>query len=258
MRAIWSGGISFGLIYIPVKLYNATKSENLDFDLLTKKSHHLIGYAKIDKETGEEVDDEDIVRGFQVEKGKYVIVDDDDFEKANVKKTRSIEILAFTDRNEIDPKYFERPYYLEPEEGAEKTYSLFLEALKKSGRVGISRFVLREREHLAILKPEDNYLLLNQMRFAAEISPATELKLPHAQKHEKEELDTAVKIIVQMSKPFRPENYKDSYTEELLHIIKEKAVKQKVEARGEAPSPTHIKDLMQSLKKSLKLASSAK
>ena len=258
MKPIWSGGISFGLIFIPVRLYNASRSATVDFDLLNRSNKHRIGYAKVDKETGQEVSQADIVRGFQVEKDEYVIIDDDEFEKANVKRSKSIDIKGFTDIKEVDPKYFEKPYFLEPDEGAEKTYALLVEALKKTAKAGIARFVLRDREHLALVAVEQEHLILIQMRFADEVINSDQLNFPSTKQLDKDELGTAVEIVERMSKKFQPEKFNDTYREELLELIKEKAMHKKITARSEAPKPTDVKDLMTKLKQSLQLAKAAK
>ncbi len=258
MKPIWSGGISFGLIYIPVKLYNASRSATLDFDLLNRANKHRIGYAKIDKVTGKEIDQADIVRGFQVEKDEYVVIEDDEFEKANVKRSKSIDIKGFAEIKEIDPKYFEKPYFLEPEEGAEKTYALLVEALKQTAKAGVARFVLRDREHLALVAVEQEHLILIQMRFADEVIIPDQLNFPSIRQLDKEELSTAVEIVERMSKKFQPDKFTDTYREELLELIKEKATHKKITARSEAPKPTDVKDLMAKLKQSLQLAKAAK
>lgn len=254
MRALWTGGISFGLIYIPVQLYSASHRNTLDFDLLRKKDKSRIGYAKIAKADGKEVEAKDIVKGFAIEKDEYVIIDDEDFEKANVKKTSSIEIVSFADINEIDPRYFEKPYFVEPDPKAHKTYALLQKVLADSGKVAVAKFVLRNREHLALVVPRDNYLVLEQIRFSEELLEPEELEFPNKQSFEKEELDMATELVDKMTKPFKPEKHKDTYTEELKDMIKEKAVHKKVKAKGTKPQATQIKDLMKSLKQSLNTA----
>ena len=251
MRSIWSGGISFGLIYIPVNLYSGSKEREIQFHYLDKKDHSRIRYAKYRESDGKEVEQEDIVRGFEYEKDKYVILEDEDFEKADVKKSNSIEIVQFCDEHEIDSVYFEKPYYLEPDEKAAKTYNLLVKAMEKAKLVAVASFVLKTKEHLAIVKPENGMLILNQMRFEQELNDTEELKIPD-ESVSKEELSTAVEIIKQMHKPFQPEKFKDTYTNDLKSIIKEKATKKKITTKGKAPQPTDIVDLMKQLKASLK------
>ncbi|KXK25885.1 MAG: putative DNA repair protein YkoV [candidate division WS6 bacterium OLB20] len=255
MRALWSGGISFGLIYIPVQLYTASRRNTLDFDLLRRKDMSRIGYAKFAKSDGKEVDSDEIVKGFEFRKDEYVIVEDEDFEKANVKKTNSIEIKSFTDIAEIDPRYFEKPYFIEPDPKAHKTYALLHHVLTESKKVAVASYVLRDREHLALVMPEKNHLILEQIRFDEELLEPEELEFPADQSFAKEEIDMAKELVDKMTKPFKPEEYKDTYTEELRSMIKEKALHKKVTAKGEKPKPTQIRDLMKSLKESLKATS---
>jgi DNA end-binding protein Ku len=154
MRAIWSGALSFGLVNIPVKLYSATAGMGLDLTMLHKKDISPIRYARICRADGKEIPYEDIVKGYEYQKGDYVILTDEDFKKASVEKTKAIEIESFVKESEIDPIYFEKPYYLEPEKGAQKAYALLRESLKKSKKIGLAKFVLRNREHLAAIRPK--------------------------------------------------------------------------------------------------------
>lgn len=178
MRAIWRGSLSFGLINIPVRLYSATQEHALTFDLLHKKDLSPIRYARICKADGKEIPYEDIVKGYEYQKGDYVVLVDEDFKRANVKKTKSIEMIEFTQESEVNPLYYEKPYYLEPDKGADKAYALLREALVKSKKVGIAKFVLHNREHLALIKPYGKLLILNQLRYADEIRQYHELHLP--------------------------------------------------------------------------------
>jgi DNA end-binding protein Ku len=254
MRSIWRGAISFGLIYIPVRLYNATQAEELDFDMLRRGDHCPIHYAKVCRETGEEVPYEDIVKGFEYRKGEYVILEDEDFKRANVKKSQTVEIVNFVEADEIDQKYLEKPYFLEPDKGAEKVYSLLREALHRSKKAGIARFVLRTREHMALLKAEGDVIVLNQMRFATEIRKPDELNLPgHAGVTDKE-LDMAIKLVDQLSEEWKPEQYTDTYIEDLKRIIQEKVEGKKVEPVEEEPIPVEVTDLFSKLSESLKMA----
>jgi DNA end-binding protein Ku len=258
MRPIWSGALSFGLIYIPVKLYDATKSHSIDFDLLRRKDNCRIRYARVCKDTGEEVPYNDIVRGYEYQKGNYVVLEDKDFKEANVRKTQTIDIVAFVNTTDIDQKFLEKPYYLEPVREAKKAYILLREALIKSGKAGVARYVMRTREHLALIKTQENVIILNQMRFADEIRPFNELDLPQkgAEKVSERELEMAVKLIEQLSEEWKPEQYKDTYFEDLRNIIQ-----QKVEGKAPAPAkaepvPSGVTDLFARLSESLELAKS--
>ena len=252
MRPIWSGSISFGLINIPVKLLSAVQSQELDFDMLSKKDMAPIHYARIDSETGKEVEWKDIVKGYQYAKGKYVIVTDEDFAKASPEKSKSINIAQFVKEEEIDPVFYEKPYYIVPAKGAEKSYRLLLEALKEAKSVGIAEFMLRNREHVCAIKPYQDVLLLNQMRYQEEIKEAPEVALPEGEKISQKELELAVKLVEQLSEHFEPTAYKDTYIQALKKLIKDKAAGKKIRIAEPKPeTPVNVKDLMEVLKQSL-------
>jgi len=251
MRAIWSGLISFGLVNIPVKLYSASEGGGLSFHLLHDKDLSPIRYARICRSDGQEIPYENIVKGFEYQEGDYVVLFDEDFKKANVKKTKTIDILDFADQKEIDDIFFVRPYYLEPDKNSEKAYALLREALKRSKRVAVAKFVLRNREHLAALKPLNNVIVLNEMRFKEEIREVADLKLPEKDLVKSNEIEIALKLIDELTGPFKPEKYRDSYTEELKRIIDEKSKGRIPKARGRAPTPTKVPDIMSVLRESL-------
>jgi DNA end-binding protein Ku len=252
---MWSGAISFGLVNIPVKLYSAVGDNSLDFDMLSKKDHSPIKYMRVSTSDGKEVPYKDIVKGFQIEKGHYVVLDDKDFEKANAKKTKSIEILNFVLEEEIDSMYFDKPYYLEPDKTAAKPYALLREALRQSKKVGIATFVLRNREHVGIIKPKGDVIVLDQMRYEGDIRDFGELHLPEAGQVSKPEVEMAKKLIDQLTQTFDPTVYKDNYIEELKKVIEAKAEGKIIETKSQAPSPTNVKDLMETLKASLEMNS---
>lgn len=254
MRSIWAGAISFGLINIPVKLYTAVHDVRPDFDLLHKKDLSPIRYARVCKAEGEEVAFKDLVKGYEFQKGDYVVLQDEDFKKANVRKTQTIDIMDFVDASQIDPIYMEKPYYLEPSRESRKAYALLREGLKRTGKVGIAIFVLRTREHLASIRPEGNMLLLDRMRYHEEIVQPTELTLPGQEEATKKELDIAVKLIEQLTAEFKPEQYHDTYSDELMRVIREKSEGKTPQAAGEAPVPTEVPDLMSKLRQSLQQA----
>jgi DNA end-binding protein Ku len=254
MRSIWSGAISFGLIYIPVRLYSASESQGLDFNMLRRGDNCRIRFVRVCRETGEEVPYEDIVKGYEFSKGKYVILEDEDFARANVKKTKTIEIINFVNADEIDTKFIEKPYYLEPDPAAKKVYALLRESLKQSNKVGVARFVLRTREHIAILKAEDEVIVLNQLRFASEIRKPDDLDLPENENLNERELEMAVKLVDQLTEPWQPEQYKDTYTEDLLRIIQEKIEGKEAEPVEEEPIPIEVTDLFAKLSQSLEMA----
>ena len=252
MRAIWTGGISFGLVYIPIKLYSGASEHNLDLDMLRAGDQCPIKYVRVCQTDGKEVPWDNIVKGYKMD-DFYVVLENDDFKKARPEKSESISIVDFVKVEEINPRYFEKPYLTEPQKGAGKTYNLLREAILQSGMAGIAKFVLRNREHLCLLMADEKVIFLNQMRFHSDMNSPENLKLPDGQKPGKKELDLAVKLIKQMSVPFKPENYKDDYQEKLKKIIEAKSNKEEIKVVEEEKEPTAVKDLMEQLKKSLQL-----
>jgi DNA end-binding protein Ku len=251
MRAIWSGSIGFGLVNIPVKLYSASQPrEGIDLDMLHKDDHSPIRYARICREDGEEVPYDEVVKGYEYKKGDYIVLSQDDLKKADVKEAKSINIKQFTDESEIDSRYYERPYYLEPEKGAERAYALLRDALDKSGKVALAKYAMRARDNMGAIKPIGNALVLVQMRFPADLRNPGELNFPES-KAQKEEVDMALALIKQLDKPFIPEDWHDTYTEELEELIEQKAKGHKPKVHGKEPQDTKVKDLMATLKASL-------
>ena len=252
MRAIWTGSLSFGLVNIPVKLFSASESSaGLSFDMLHKEDLSPIRYARICREDGKELPWEEIVKGYEYQKGDYIVLTDEDFKKAAPEKTQAIDIVEFVDEKEIDLRYFEKPYYLEPDKKAGKPYALLREALTRSGKVGIAKFVMRNRERLAALKPVGKVLVLEQMRFQADLREPAGLNLPEATT-EKKEIEMALALIDQLTTHFVPEDFHDTYTEELEEIIESKARGKEIRpAKAAAVKNTEVKDLMATLKASL-------
>jgi DNA end-binding protein Ku len=251
MRSIWSGAISFGLVNIPVKLYSASGESALDFDMLAKPDLSRVKYKKVAASDGREVEQKDIVKGYEYQKGLYIIMEDEDFEKANVKKSRTIEIVKFVNESEIDPIYYEKPYYLEPDKNAEKPYSLLREALRQSRKIGVARHILRNREHIVALKPVGDVILLNQMRYYDDIRSYNELNLPDSVKLSENEIEMAQLLIEQLTTPFEPDKFHDTYTEELKQVIEAKANGKPIKSVEAALEPTRVDDLMAVLKASL-------
>ena len=252
MRSIWSGAISFGLVNIPVKLGSAVESGNeLDFDMLSKKDMAPIRYARIDTETGKEVPWKEIVKGYQYAKGKYVLVTDEDFAKARPEKSKTIDIVQFVKEEEIDPIFYEKPYYLMPDKGAGKSYHLLIKALEKSKTVGLAEFMLRNRMHICALKVRDGVLLLNQMRYYEEIREVPEVESPRSEKISTKEVELAVKLIDQLTEKFNPKEFKDTYVSELKKVIKAKAAGKPIKIAEPEKQTATVKDLMEVLKQSL-------
>lgn len=253
MRSLWKGSISFGLVNIPVQMYTATREKELKFSLLHKKDLSKIRYAHICREEEKEVPWADIVKGYEYEKGNFVVIDDQDFEKADLKKVKTIEILDFVDQEEIDTIYYVKPYYLEPDKNASKAYAILREALKKSGKVGLVKYVLRNRENLAVIKVYEDMLVLNELRYENELLQPKDLDLPiPSAKTNSKEIDMAIKLIEQGTVTFKPEKYKDTYSEEMKTIIKKKAKGKPIHPKGERPKPpSKVHDIMSLLQASL-------
>lgn len=249
MRAIWTGSIGFGLVNIPIKMYSAVQDSSLDLDMLDSKDHSNIKFKRVNEKTGREVSWENIVRGYYID-NKYVVLDKTDFEKASPEKTKHIEIKHFVDETEIDSIYFEQPYYLQPDKTGTRAYSLLREALKKTSKAGVALFVMRDREHLCIIKSKDDVLVLNRIRFEEEIRTTEELDLP-ATKSKPDELKMAVTLINQLSGKFDIKKYRDDYTERLLKIIKAKSKGKAMPYTPMKVVHSRTKDLMEQLKASL-------
>jgi DNA end-binding protein Ku len=251
MKPIWTGAIGFGLVNIPVKLYSATESSTLDLDMLDKKDHSNIHFKRVNGNTGKEVQWANIVKGYKMPNDEYVILEDKDFERANAKKTKSIDIAEFVNEEEIDSLFYETPYYLEPDKSGTRAYALLREALLKTKKVGIATFVLRNKETLAILRATEKVIVLNRIRFAEEIRDPAELTLPAKNTIKPAELKMAVSLIDQLTTKFDITQYKDTYTEELLKVIKAKSKGVKLKEPDMKIVYSKTQDLMDQLKASL-------
>lgn len=249
MRAIWSGAIGFGLVNIPVKLFSAIQQSELDLDMLDKKDHANIKFQRVNANTGKEVAWENIVKGFKINE-QYVVLSDEDFERASPEKNKIIEIAEFVEEKEIDSIYYETPYYLQPEKNGAKAYALLLDALKKTGKIGLGSFVLRNRESLVIIRPYEGILLLNKIRFKEEIKDPGEIKIPKAS-NKPAEMKMAIQLISQLTHEFDIARYKDSYTAKLMKVIKEKAKGKKTVQSPLRVVHSRSRDLMAQLKASL-------
>jgi DNA end-binding protein Ku len=254
MRPIWRGHIQFGLVTIPVDVYSATSSERISFHLLHKEDHGRVHNKRVCELDGKELSNDDIVKGYEYEKDEYVELTDEDFEKIAIKSTKIIDISDFVDHEEIDPMFFDTPYYLAPGKGAAKPYALLREVLKSSGKVGIAKVAIRQREYLASVKPHGAALMLETMHFADEITSSRELELPGEDvKVDKKQLKVAEQLVDGLTAKFEPEKYKDTYREALLEVIEKKVkggtVKRPSARRAKA---TNVVDIMDRLKQSLK------
>jgi len=250
MRPLWTGAIGFGLVNIPVKLYSATESSDVDLDMLDKKDHSHIKYLRVNEKTGKEVAWNNIVKGYYTGT-KYVVLDELDFEKAGAEKTKLIEITDFVKQEEIDSVYYETPYYLAPEKSGVRPYALLREALIKTKRAGVASFVMRNKEHLAILRVSGDAIILNRIRFHEEIRPTTELALPAKTVVKPAELKMAIALVNQLSGKFDITGYKDTYTASLMKVINAKAKGKKTVAPVMKVVHSKAKDLMEQLKASI-------
>ncbi|AZB23694.1 Ku protein [Chryseobacterium bernardetii] len=252
MKAIWNGAIGFGLVNIPVKIYSATETSKLDLDMLDKSDFSNIRFKRVNENTGKEVKWENIVKGYLMD-DKYIVLDEEDYEAASPEKTKILSIDQFVKEEEVDSVYFETPYYLEPQKNGENAYRLLLKALEKTGMVGIGTFVLRESEAIGMIRPYNNdILILNRLRFDQEIRDYSDLKIPAHKAPKPAELKMAVNLIEQLSQEFDPAMYKDTYSDDLLKIIRQKAKGKNIKTR-KAPAAKEGKviDLMAQLKASL-------
>ncbi|HMC25209.1 MAG TPA: Ku protein [Candidatus Udaeobacter sp.] len=253
-RAIWKGSISFGLVNIPIALYPATRREELKFRLLRKSDLSPVNYKRVAEKDGKEVSWDQIVKGYEYEKGKYVVLKEEDFERIDLEATQTVDIQDFVDQEEIDPMFFYKPYYLEPQKGGNKAYTLLRDALKDSNKVGIAKVVIKTRQYLAGVKPEDGTLVLELMHFADELADPGKLHVPKKTEVGKREMNMAKSLIDSMSSKWNPEKYKDDYREALMEVIEEKVEaggKEIEEKPKKAPKPTKVIDLVSVLQKSL-------
>ncbi|HEX3128912.1 MAG TPA: Ku protein [Thermoanaerobaculia bacterium] len=257
-RSIWKGSITFGLVNIPVGLYSAEKREEVSFHLLDRKNKARVKYKRVNEETGREVAWEDTVRGFELESGKYVILTDEDLQRAAPEKTQTVDILDFVDLEEIDPSFFDKPYYLAPDKKGAKSYALLREVLKRTKKVGISKVVIRSKQYLAAVIAEGDVIVLNILRFAHELRDPKELDLPHGKEGVTErELDMAERLVEGMVDSWDPDKYRDDYYKDLMKMIHERAEAGQYDEAPEAPAAPkperagNVVDLMALLKQSV-------
>ncbi len=256
-RAIWSGSISFGLLNVPVKLYSAVSKQTVRFRELREGDGSRVKHKRVAETDGKEVPYEKIVKGYEYAPDQYVVLSRDELTELDPKRTRAIEIQDFVDLDDIDPIYFEQPYFLGPDKGAERAYALLVQAMKEARKVAVARFVLRNKEHLAAIRPMDDVLTLTTMRFHDEVSSPQDLdgevfEESKPKKPEKRELEMAKQLIESLTSDFDPDKYRDEYREELLDLLERKAAgKEVVSAPSEEPEPTKAPDLMAALEESL-------
>jgi DNA end-binding protein Ku len=252
MRSIWKGSITFGLVYIPVAVYPATREEKISFRQLRARDLSPIRYKKVAEADEKEVKSEEIVKGYEYEKGHWVTLEDEDFEKVKIESTHAIEITDFVDQVQIDPKFFYRPYFLEAQKGGDKPYALLYKALVDSGKVGIAKVVIASREYLAAVKPDGLFLILELMHFANEVLEPDSLKTPSDKEVSPKELDMAKALIESMASEWEPAKYKSQYREALMELIEDKARKRPLAEKPAAPRmASNVVDLVSVLQESL-------
>ena len=254
MRAIWKGSISFGLVNIPIALYPATQREELKFRLLRAKDLSPVNYKRVAEADGKEVPWDQIVKGYEYEEGKFVVLKEDDFQRVDVEATQTVDIIDFVALDEINPMYFHKPFYMEPTKGGGKAYVLLREALQSTGKVGIAKVVIKTRQYLAAVKPNEKGLVLELMHFKDELLDAGHLRLPGTTAVSKGEMEMARTLIGRMTQTWDPGKYKDDYKSALMELIQKK-----IESGGKAPAArsskarpsTNVIDLMEVLRQSL-------
>jgi DNA end-binding protein Ku len=253
-RSIWSGAISFGLVNVPVKLYSAVSKKTVRFNQLNAKTGNRIQQKRVDPETGDEVSYDDIVKGFELTKDRYVVLTPDELDALDPERTRTIDIEDFVALEEIDPVYYDHPYWLVPDKGAAKAYGLLMEAMRDAGKVAIARVVLRSKEQLVAIRPAGHGLMMETMLFADEVVPPDEIEdLPEEKelKVTDRELKMARQLIDSLTSEFEPDKYHDEYREKVLDLIERKAQGEEIAVQPEAPQPARVPDLMAALEASL-------
>ncbi len=254
MRPIWKGSISFSLITIPISLYPASRREELSFRMLRKSDLSPINFKRVAENDSREVPWEEIVKGYEYERGKFVVLKEEDFERVDIEATQTIDIIDFVRLEEINPMFFDKPYYLVPEKTGAKAYALLREALKRTGRVGVAKVVIKTRQHLAAIKPQNNALLLELMHFADELIEPANLDIPAGGAAGGRELELAANLIEKMTDKWDPEKYRDDYRQALLGLIQKKIEHGGRAVSGAAPKkkhPANVVDLAAVLQESL-------
>jgi DNA end-binding protein Ku len=261
-RTLWKGAISFGLVHIPVGLYSAEKRNSFDLTMLDRRSMKPVGFKRYNKETGEDVSWDDIVKGYEYEKDRYVVLTEEDFKRANVEATQTVDILSFVNRDEIGPMYYETPYYLAPDKRGHKGYALLRETLTQTGKIGIANVVIRTRQYVAALIPFENVILMNTLRYSNELRDTDDLDVPSSNLKEvgvsPREVEMARRLVDGMSASWKPEEHRDTYHEDLLALIEKRVQAGQTEMVTEPssdeekrPAKGEVVDLMALLKKSV-------
>jgi DNA end-binding protein Ku len=254
VRAIWKGSISFGLVNIPIALFPASRSEELKFRLLRKKDLSPVNYRRVAEADGREVPWDQIVKGYEYEKGRFVVINEEDFKRVDIEATQTVDILSFVELDEVNPIFFHRPYYMEPQKGGDKAYVLLRDALRETGKIGIAKVVIKTRQHLAAVKPQEQGLMLELMHFSDEIHDVRDFKLPAAAQVGKKEMTMAKSLIASMTEKWKPEDYADEYRHALEKLIEDKVEhgdKAAPKSAEHKRKPSNVIDLVKVLEESL-------
>lgn len=249
MKSVWNGSIVFGLVNIPIKMYSASENRNLDLDMLDISDQSRIRYLRVNEKTGKEVEWKDIVKGYKMD-DRYVVLEEEDFEKADARKSKTVEIEAFVEQLEVADLLFKKPYFLEPQKEGEKAYNLLRDALQKTKKLGLATFVMRQKENLCLIGVYKNVLVLHVIRFADEVRNPADLKISTTKVSAKE-AEMAESLIEQYTEKFDLEKYKDMYIEKLMKVIDEKAKGKETVVKKFIAETTPAKDLMEKLRESL-------
>jgi len=261
-RVLWKGAISFGLVHIPVGLYSAEKRNSFDLTMLDRRTMKPVGFKRYNKETGEDVSWDDIVKGYEYEKDRYVVLTEEDFKRANVEATQTVDILSFVDEDEISSMYFETPYYLAPDKRGHKGYALLRETLKQTGKIGIANVVIRTRQYVAALIPVGDVIVMNTLRYANELRGTDEFEVPSSNLKAAgvnvREIEMAQRLVDGMTAKWNPEEYRDTYHEDLMALIEKRVqagqtevITEPSQEGEERPAKGEVIDLMALLKRSV-------
>jgi DNA end-binding protein Ku len=261
-RVLWKGAISFGLVHIPVGLYSAEKRNSFDLTMLDRRTMKPVGFKRYNKETGEDVSWDDIVKGYEYEKDRYVVLTEEDFKRANVEATQTVDILSFVDEDEISSMYFETPYYLAPDKRGHKGYALLRETLKQTGKIGIANVVIRTRQYVAALIPVGDVIVMNTLRYANELRGTDEFEVPSSNLKaagvNAREIEMAQRLVDSMTAKWNPEEYRDTYHEDLMALIEKRVqagqtevITEPSQEGEERPAKGEVIDLMALLKRSV-------
>jgi DNA end-binding protein Ku len=268
-RVLWKGAISFGLVHIPVGLYSAEKRNSFDLTMLDRRTMKPVGFKRYNKDTGEDVAWDDIVKGYEYEKDRYVVLTEEDFKRANVEATQTVDIVSFVDKAETSPMYFETPYYLAPDKRGDKGYALLRETLKQTGKIGIANVVIRTRQYVAALMPVGDVIVMNTLRYANELRGTDEFEVPSSNLKavgvNAREIEMARKLVEGMTAKWKPDEYHDTYHEDLLALIEKRIQAGQTEVVTEPseeeeerrPAQGEVIDLMALLKKSVETKAKA-